>query len=191
VRDSTRAENSRRSLSPSEIDGESEPLVEILMSTHNGAKHLEAQLDSLVAQTYHNWRLIVRDDMSSDKSVDILGQYSRRCPGKVALITDGEGQLGACQSFARVMKHANANYMMFCDQDDVWLPQKIELSMNQLLQVEKTNPGIPLLLFTDLTVVDEKLTLLSDSFWRYQRIDPRNTTPNSIVFDNVVTGCTT
>jgi len=187
--------NDKRSALRQEIRGHdsclAKPLVEILMSTHNGAKYLAAQMDSLVAQTYSNWRLLVRDDISSDRSVGILGEYCRKYPDKIVLIADdGDGRLGACQSFARVLKHATADYMMFCDQDDVWLPHKVELSVNVLLELEKANPGMPLLLFTDLTVVDEKLTVLADSFWRYQRINPRNTWPSSIVFDNVATGCT-
>jgi hypothetical protein len=79
---------------------------------------------------------------------------------------------------------------MFCDQDDVWLPQKVELSVNQILKLEAENPETPILVFTDLTVVDEQLRVLSDSFWHFQRIDPQHTRPELLIFDNVATGCT-
>jgi glycosyltransferase involved in cell wall biosynthesis len=167
-----------------------EPLVEILMSTHNGEKFLAVQMDSLVAQTYKNWRLIVRDDASGDASVRIIEEYCRRYPDQISLVSDEEGQLGPCRGFARVLKHAAADYMMFCDQDDLWLPQKVELSVTQMLKLEKENPETPILVFTDLTVVDEELNVLSDSFWHYQRINPHHTSPNLLIFDNVATGCT-
>jgi glycosyltransferase involved in cell wall biosynthesis len=168
-----------------------EPLVEILMSTHNGERFLAEQIDSLIAQTYENWHLIVRDDASRDSSVEIVKEYCRRYPDRITLVGSEEGQLGACLGFASILKHTTADYLMFCDQDDVWLPQKVELSLNRVLEMEKENPGVPVLVFTDLTVVDEELRVLSDSFWRYQRIDPRHTSPRLLIFDNVATGCTT
>ncbi len=168
----------------------SEPLVEILMSTHNGAKYLSAQIESLFAQTHKNWRLIVRDDKSSDNTIDIIEEYCGKYPDKIKLVADGEGQLGACQSFARVLQHADANYMMFCDQDDVWLPHKVETSVKELLRHENEGPPVPMLLFTDLIVVDETLSVLADSFWRYQKVHPCNTWTSSLLFDNVATGCT-
>ena len=167
-----------------------EPLVEILMATCNGEKFLAAQIESLIAQTYTNWRLIVRDDASGDESPKIVKEYSTRYPDKIDLVVDEDGQLGACQSFARLLKHATANYMMFCDQDDIWLPRKVELSVDEIRKLEKKYPGAPLLVFTDLTVVNEELGVLSDSLWRLERTNPRNTSLKLLIFDNVATGCT-
>lgn len=161
------------------------------MSVHNGEEFLALQIDSLIAQTYRNWRLIVRDDGSTDSSLGIIKQYCRKYPDKINLLLDNDGQLGACQGFARLIQHAAADYMMLCDQDDVWLPKKVDSSVSEILRLEKTSPGFPVLIYTDLKVVDENLTVVSDSFWRYQRIDPRNNSLNSLILDNVATGCTT
>jgi glycosyltransferase involved in cell wall biosynthesis len=167
-----------------------EPQVDIVMSVYNGEKFLAEQLDSLVSQTYKNWRLIVRDDGSSDSSVKILHEYCNRHPDKIVLVSDEPGRLGACQGFARAMKYSSADYMMFCDQDDVWFPNKVGLSVAEILRLEALTPGTPIAVYTDLTVVDEKLSELDQSFWKYNQINPNHNSLNSLILDNVATGCT-
>jgi len=167
-----------------------EPRIDILMSVYNGEKFLADQLESLVRQTHQNWRLLVRNDNSTDSSVRILHEYCIRYPKKIVLVSDDCMQLGACQGFAKVLQHSSAEYIMFCDQDDVWLPTKVEASLNELMRLEIKNPGMPILVYTDLTVVDEKLRVLAESLWQYQRIDPRNNSLNALLLENVATGCT-
>lgn len=166
-----------------------EPSVDILMSVHNGGLFLREQIDSLLAQTFRSWRLLVRDDNSSDDSVAILKEYRSRYPEKIVLITDCDGQLGACQGFGRVLQAAEAKYVMFCDQDDVWLPEKIEKSLREIARLEESAPGRPAMVYTDLKVVDESLRLVSDSFWHYQRINPADNSLKLLILDNVATGC--
>jgi glycosyltransferase involved in cell wall biosynthesis len=167
-----------------------EPLVDILMSVHNGEKFLVEQLESLVSQTHKNWRLVVRDDNSTDSSVRVLNEYLNCYPEKIVFVSDRRGQLGACQGFAQVVQHSSADYMMFCDQDDVWLPTKVESSLAEILKLERLNPGMPIAVYTDLIVVDEELKVLAESFWRYQQIDPQNNSLGSLMLANVATGCT-
>ena len=167
-----------------------EPLVDILMSVYNGEKFLAEQLESLLGQTHKNWRLVVRDDNSTDSSVRVLSEYRNRYPEKIVFVSDQRGQLGACQGFAQVVQHSSADYMMFCDQDDVWLPTKVELSLAEILRLERLNPGMPIVVYTDLVVVDEELKVLAESFWRYQHIDPQENSLSSLILDNVATGCT-
>ena len=167
-----------------------DPLVNILMSVHNGERFLREQLDSLLNQTYLNWHLSVRDDNSADGSVNIVEEYVRRYPEKVSIMADDHGQLGACQSFGMLLSNTGADYIMFCDQDDVWLPEKIERSLSEIRRLEKLNPGKPAMVFTELSVVDQNLRLRSDSFWRYQRINPTDNSLNLLIADNVATGCT-
>lgn len=166
------------------------PKVEVLMSVHNGERFLRGQLDSLLNQTYVNWHLSVRDDNSVDSSFSIVEEYQRRYPEKVSILANDRVQLGACQSFGVLLSNAEADYIMFCDQDDVWLPEKIERSLNEIRCLEKSNPGKPALVFTDLSVVDQNLRQRSDSFWNYQRINPSDNSLNLLIADNVATGCT-
>lgn len=164
--------------------------IDIIMATYNGEKFIEAQIDSLLNQTYQNWHLMVRDDGSIDQTVYILKTYKKQFPDKISILESKE-HLGACLNFGELLKHSTADYVMFCDQDDIWLPEKIKVSFNGILHLEdKYGKEKPLLLFTDLTVVDKDLTVMAKSFWGYEKINPDNTTVNRLLVQNVVTGCT-
>lgn len=169
---------------------EDQPAVEILLSTYNGSPFLREQLDSLLNQTYGNWSLIIRDDGSTDDTLEIIRDYRARFPGKITLI-EGQGRrLGPCQSYARLLGRTTANYIMFCDQDDLWLPEKIEETLHRMRSLELQYPGLPLLIHTDMTVADRDLRVNSDSFWAYQHLNPELTQLSDLLMLNNVTGCT-
>jgi hypothetical protein len=90
-----------------------------------------------------------------------------------------------------LMMSTTNNYIMYCDQDDIWLPHKIEITFARMKEMEKEfGKDIPLLVHTDLKVVNENLDLLSESLWRYQLSDPRRgSTLNRLLLMNVATGC--
>lgn len=166
------------------------PQIDIIMATYNGEKFIEAQIESLLNQTYQNWHLIVRDDGSTDNTVNILYEYREQFPGKISVV-ESKGHLGASLSFSELLKHSVADYVMLCDQDDIWLPEKVKVSFNGMLKLEAMyGMDTPLLIFTDLTVVDKSLNIISKSFWEYEKINPNNTTINRLLVQNVVTGCT-
>lgn len=166
--------------------------VDILLATYNGATYLSAQLDSLLAQTFTDWRLLVRDDGSTDASPTILADYQAKFPKRITIIT-GKGQnLGASGNFAELMRQSDAAYLMFCDQDDVWLQDKIERTMAAMSDLEQLHGADrPLLVHTDLSVADENLVTVADSLWRFQHSDPvGGTALNRLLVQNAVTGCT-
>lgn len=169
----------------------SEATVDILLATYNGAQFLAAQIESLLSQTYGNWRLIARDDGSTDGSLGILKDYAGRHPGRIELLEDAEPGLGPCGNFGRLLAHASADYAMFCDQDDVWLPEKTERMIAAIQELEAECGGdTPLLVHCDLRVVDSALEMLAPSFWRYQRLNPvKGQFLNRLLIQNVVTGC--
>jgi len=149
------------------------PLVEILMATYNGEKYIARQIDSILAQTYNNWRLVVRDDGSTDRTSEILKDYSRLYPDKIYVTTNDGKRLGACQNFSLLLSNSSSQYIMFSDQDDVWLPGKIASSLDVIVREEMACGKFnPILVHSDLRVVDEKMEVLSDSFWKYQNLDP-------------------
>ncbi len=165
-----------------------DPTIDILLPTYNGEKFIKGQIDSLLNQTYQNWRLSVRDDGSSDNTIEIVIAYAIKYPQKIIFIEDDKSHLGACQSFARLLNYSTSNYIMFCDQDDIWLPDKIEITLNKMLEQELINSK-PILVHTDVKVVDKNLNVLQDSFWKYQKVNPDLKSLNHLLIQNNVTGC--
>ena len=162
--------------------------ISILLSTYNGEKYLRAQLDSLFSQSYKNFKLIARDDGSSDKSLEILKYYDIE-------LLPGNENIGVKSSFETLLKYAfensDAKYFMFCDQDDIWNQDKIEKTLKKMLELENLyGDNIPLLVHTDLEVVNENLETLSSSMWKSEHINPKANTLNKLLIQNTITGCT-
>ena len=106
------------------------PLVAILLCTFNGGRFLSEQLDSLEAQSHQNWLLIASDDGSTDQTLKILRQYQKKWPQGKLIIRSGP-QKGVCQNFLSLAcdPELQADYSAFCDQDDVWLPEKLSIAL--------------------------------------------------------------
>jgi glycosyltransferase involved in cell wall biosynthesis len=164
--------------------------VDVLLSTFNGARFLAGQIESVLAQTWPHLRLLVRDDGSTDGTQDLIGRYAAAHPGKVVQVAGGN-KLGPCGNFAALLAQSDAPYMMFCDQDDVWLADRVAIVLRRMKELEAELGGnCPLLVHTDLAVVDESLRPISGSFWKYQHFSPRRgATLNRLLIQNVVTGC--
>lgn len=113
--------------------GSNAPLVAILLCTYNGARFLAEQLDSLTAQTHKNWVVIASDDGSTDQTLEILQQYQSKWPSGKLTIRSGP-QKGFCQNFLSLACDPNirADYYAFCDQDDVWLPEKLKVALENI-----------------------------------------------------------
>ncbi|OGO27463.1 MAG: hypothetical protein A2W33_02065 [Chloroflexi bacterium RBG_16_52_11] len=173
-----------------EAHRESRHRVEVLLATYNGGRYLNDQLDSILAQSYPAWRLTVRDDCSTDNTVQIIKDYIGKFPGKIRFIDEGSKRLGALGNFSRLLDASEAEYVMFSDQDDRWLPDKIGLTLRAMLECEARFTGAPILVHTDLYVTDRDLNVISKSFWNYNRLDPVEKGLNSLLTFNNVTGCT-
>ncbi|MCL6445297.1 MAG: glycosyltransferase family 2 protein [Alicyclobacillus sp.] len=166
-----------------------QPLVEILLSIYNGERFLRDQLDSLLEQSYKNWRVLFRDDGSSDASVTILTEYARRYPDKFLCVDPSRAALGVVRSYSRLLAMSTAPFVMFCDQDDVWLREKIDLMVETAVKVEGVNRGKAILVHTDLVVVDSTLNIIAPSMWEYQKLNVRNNAFTRLLLQNNVTGC--
>lgn len=165
-------------------------MIDILLATYNGARFLPEQLDSLFAQTFQDFRITALDDASTDGTRQVLEQYARQHPYRLQVQSAPEHTGNPSLNFFQLLAASTGDYVMFCDQDDVWLPDKVHLSLAEMHRLEGRNPERPLLIHTDLSVVSEDLRELSSSFMRYQHLDPaRHALPHLIVQNNV-TGCT-
>ena len=161
--------------------------ISVLLSTYNGEKYIEQQLNSLLNQTNQNFRLIVRDDCSNDNTFEILNKY------KIEIL-EAKENLGAKSNFSALLEYAvdnsNSEYFIFCDQDDVWENDKIDQTLVKIREIEKKYPKTPVLVHTDLKVVDEDLKKLNESFMIYQGIDAKYKNLNNLLIQNNITGCT-
>ena len=161
------------------------------MSTYNGADFIGPQLDSILGQSYSNFRLLIRDDGSEDDTVAIVNRYAAE-DARIIQITGEPGNRGAPASFVSLIALSEASFFMLSDQDDVWLPDKITKTLDKMDDLtEVYGEGTPLCVFTDLIVVDKELGVIDPSFWHYQKLDPDICLNwKKLLSQNVATGCT-
>lgn len=163
--------------------------VSVLLATYNSSHFLKEQLDSLFSQTFEDWELIIRDDGSTDDTLSIIDEYTRLYKN-IKFMEDSVLNVGAKESFMRLLMNTDSDYYLFCDHDDVWLPDKIKRTLDVMIKLELENPGKPLIVHSDLCVVNENLDMVSESFWKSSRIYPAILeNKNYIQVLNCVTGC--
>lgn len=169
-------------------------MIAILMSTYNGERYLREQIDSLLNQTYKDWKLYIRDDGSTDGTISIIESYMNDYPDLIILLKDDLGNLGSGRSFMRILSVVDADYYMFCDQDDVWLPNKVIDTINVMRPLDVEYENLPICVFTDLSMCDNKLNIIQDYLVRYLGREPdrinRNSFYRTFVFHSPVFGCT-
>ncbi|MDR3165997.1 MAG: glycosyltransferase family 2 protein [Synergistaceae bacterium] len=164
--------------------------IAVLLAVYNGAKFLEEQLKSLLTQTCQDFKIYIHDDGSSDSSMYIVGNYQKKNPYKFIIIDDNKQFRSSSENFFHLLKIPREAYIALCDQDDIWVSDKIEKMLRKIEEEEKRiGQNFPILAFSDLIVVDEKLNLISESYANYQKRKGHNTKINQLLIANVVTGC--
>ena len=160
--------------------------VDVLVATYNGEKYLREQLDSIIKQTYKNIRILISDDCSKDRTQEILQEYEKKDDRIKIFLHDRN--LGSNKNFEFLLRQVESKFYMLSDQDDVWLPEKIE----KTIQKQKETGAD--LVFGDLEVVNEKLETIYPSFGDFMLLNRKiNKYIGSYKVNylyNVVTGCT-
>ncbi|OUJ73884.1 glycosyltransferase family 2 protein [Hymenobacter crusticola] len=168
--------------------------VTILLATYNGAKYIEEQLDSILQQTHTNWELLIRDDTSSDATLRIIATYQARFPDRIFIINDDLGNLGSTLNFnalLRLARKKDAAYIMLCDQDDFWLPDKIAYSLAKMRSLEhKYGKNFSLLIHTNFHYVNTELKIIKASR-NFQATKIPQLNLCHLLAQNPVYGCTT
>lgn len=158
--------------------------VNILMSTYNGQQFLAEQIRSIQEQSYSDWTLFIRDDGSSDNTKEILKDFEHQ-DSRIHLIdSDKSDNLGVIKSFHKLVNHDRADYYFFSDQDDVWLPNKLELSLKE---AQNYLADLPLMVYMDLKVVNQDLEIMTESMVKSQS-HHANTELVQELTENTVTG---
>lgn len=175
------------------------PTILVVMACYNGAEYLDEQLASLFAQQGVRVSLLVRDDGSDDGTPEKLEQWRKTYPDQIDIVEDDAGNLGASGSFSQLLTLALRQWdrpgkyaaVALADQDDIWYEEKLQRSLAALAGVSEGKPeSFPVLVHSDLRVVDESGQEMSASLMQYQGLDARKRYFAAQLLSNTVTGCT-
>ena len=169
----------------------SDALVCILMASYNGAAYIGAQIDSVLQQTFRDFVLYIQDDGSDDGTWAIIQDYARKQPERIVAERNPANSGSAKHNFFQMMLAHREDFVMLCDQDDVWLPDKVEKTLAAMQKAQaQYGEDVPILVHTDLTVVDGDLRVLDPSYRHTVNGNWRRTALHYELAQNTVTGCT-
>ncbi|MHB8206509.1 glycosyltransferase family 2 protein [Mucilaginibacter sp.] len=160
--------------------------VSVVMATYNGEKYIEEQLSSIFSQTLKPTEIIVCDDNSSDSTPKILQKLADK---NLIKYFENKPQLGVIKNFRKGASLCEkSNFIAFSDQDDIWLPNKLEVLTQEI--ITKTDLTKPAMVFSDLTTVDKYKNIINKSLWNEFNISPTKQTLRTLLIRNIVPGCT-
>lgn len=162
------------------------PKISVVMATYNGGAYVQQQVESILAQHLPPDELIVCDDLSTDDTITILKQYEQK--GLLRLVVN-EQRLGIIRNFQKAAGLCKPdNYIAFSDQDDVWLTEKLKENAASLKSID--DGETPALTFSDVSLVNNQLVVTQPSFWKVLNITPARESISTLLFGNIITGCT-
>ncbi|HCT64584.1 MAG TPA: glycosyltransferase family 2 protein [Lachnospiraceae bacterium] len=166
-------------------------MISILLASYNGEKYIAQQIESVINQTYGDFILYINDDCSTDKTYEIIKDFEAKYPEKIKVTRNEKNSGNAKYNFMKMMLKHKDDYIMLCDQDDVWLESKVEITYNKIRQMEnKYGIHTPILVHTDLKIVDEHLATISESLISTVNSDYSKTKLKNEIVQNTLTGCT-
>ena len=166
-------------------------MLSILMTTYNGEKYLSEQVESILSQSISDLVLYIQDDCSTDNTWELLQELAQREPERIILSKTEKNTGGTKYNFYDLMSRIRDDYIMLCDQDDVWLPEKIEKTLAKMRELEtEYGKDEPLLVHTDLIVVDGNLKQINPSFKAAMNANYNRTRLQDQLIQNTLTGCT-
>ena len=153
------------------------------MATYNGEKYLVEQLDSIINQTYRNWNLLIRDDNSTDKTLEIIQNYHKK-DKRIKILKDNKGNLGIVRNFEELLKSSESEFIMFSDQADIWVENKLDMYLKMIEKIK--NKGF--MIHSDAILFDKnKSNILKDTFISKKAI---NKGLENVFFNYFVQGAT-
>ncbi|HDR2365107.1 TPA: glycosyltransferase family 2 protein, partial [Enterobacter asburiae] len=162
--------------------------VDIALATYNGERFIREQIESIQKQSYSNWRLLISDDGSTDSTISIIKELMQS-DSRINIVNDSR-QGGVIKNFNKALMHTTAEYILLCDQDDIWPSERLSKLVNELSCIESEKVNSEIMIFTDLCLIDEKNNIISESFYTINEINPESNLKQSKLFWNSsVYGC--
>lgn len=163
-------------------------MVHIMLGTYNGEKYIKEQIDSIIQQTYKEWKLYISDDSQDNGTIQIIKEYLVKFPEKMVLLDKRDRTDGAKGNFSYLFENmGTADYYLFCDQDDVWNTEKLKYLVKIMDNMNNDNPR---LLYHNIEVVDEELKSICTSFTEYTGLTLReNNSFRQLLVYNCIPGC--
>lgn len=163
------------------------PKLCVLLASYNGEKYIKDQLDSIINQTYKNWKLVIRDDGSKDKTVPILNEYKKK-DERIKVLEDSKGNLGFLKNFEELLFNVDEEFVLFSDQDDFWLKNKLEKFVEKISKLDEEILSKPLLIHCNSSVCNSRLEVLKKEFLDSKLVKEKNS--NTYFFEYMVQGAT-
>lgn len=162
-------------------------LIDIALATFNGEKYITAMLDSIEGQSFHNFIIHICDDGSIDNTLLIIKNHPLYLQRKIC-IHETTGGNGALMNFRRVLKYCNAPYVALCDQDDYWYSHKLSAMLDCCIN-SNHEKNHPILVFSDIEVVDKNLNRIKKSFFSNTQKNNKCSKPEDFIVSNHIPGC--
>lgn len=163
-------------------------MIHIMMATYNGEKYIKEQINSILAQTYTDWKLYISDDGSTDKTVNIIKEYERQYPEKIFVVSSEKKFHSAKKNFSYLFHIIpKAEYYAFCDQDDIWEKNKLSKLLTYVM-AKQNNEKV--LVYHDMKLGSTKQKVFSNSFFEYSGFQLNDQLSlQQILLYNIVPGC--
>lgn len=163
--------------------------IQVLLATYNGSKYVIDQINSIIMNfkwvPEYDCSILISDDSSSDETIELVKNNFLDNPYVHIISTSRKG--GVRNNFTFLINHAYGDFIFFCDQDDLWLPSKIRVFMDEFSKCSSLE-NKPLLIHSDLCVTDSILSPIHTSMFEYQKLNKEPSFSNLIV-SNSITGC--
>ena len=157
--------------------------ISVVMASFNGEKFIQEQIRSILDQSFLPNEIIICDDNSTDKTVEIINSIN----SPLIKLFVNNASLGVVDNFKKAVSFSNPeNMIAFADQDDIWLPNKIESLYKELLEIN--DEQFPTLVYSDLSLIDEKGNIINPSFWNQLSHDEHEHCLKTLLFGNFITG---
>lgn len=171
--------------------------VNIILAAYNGEKYIGEQIESIINNSFTDWYLWIFDDGSTDGTSNIVEGYILKYPDRIKYFRN-EKNKGLTLNFLEGLRYVadcksskEQEYYMFCDQDDVWMQDKIKKTYKQMKKLEhKYGEDTVAAVFTDAKVVDEQLRMIEPSFFQSSKLDMKKKDLPHILMENKLIGCT-